>query len=107
MNGPRLTRREAAPDPSALQATVLWAYYGLVREGRRGEHIGSAEILAWLDKHLPDEPTPSLSLVQKVLLEHGAAHRREGRPRTDTTAPIDAPPLCAVRSTPPRVREPK
>jgi hypothetical protein len=71
---------------------VLFAYYGLLREGHAGNSIGSAEILAWIDNRLPDEPAPSLSLVQKVLHEHGGAHRLPGRPRADTRAPIVAPP---------------
>lgn len=86
---------------------MLFAYYGLLREGHEGDTIGSAEILAWIDKRLPDEPAPSLSLVQKVLHEHGGAHRQAGRPRADSHAPIDAPPLCPVRNKPPRSREPR
>jgi|688.fasta_scaffold227677_2 hypothetical protein len=101
------SKGESASDPSQLRATVLFAYYGLLREGRAGAAIGSAEILAWIEARLPDEPAPSLSLVQKVLHEHSGAHRRAGRPRADSQVHIDAPPLCAVRAKQPRSREPK
>jgi hypothetical protein len=70
------SKSESASDASQLRATLLFAYYGLLREGRAGRAIGSAEILAWIEARLPDEPAPSLSLVQKVLHEHGGAHRR-------------------------------
>ena len=101
------SRRESTSDPSQLRATVLFAYYGLLREGRAAGTIGSAEILSWIEARLPDEPAPSLSLVQKVLHEHGGTRRRVGRPRADSQAPIDAPPFCAVRARPPRSREPR
>lgn len=95
------------PTASALRATVLFGYYGLVREGRRGEAIGSTEVLGWLARHYPEDPSPSDSLVQKVLHEEKLPHRRPGRPRAESVASVDAPPLCPLRAKPPRSRERK
>jgi hypothetical protein len=87
-----------------LRAAVLCAYFGLRSEGRPPEWIGATEVVRWLECQFPDRPSPSPSLVQKVLHAQGLPHRLRGHPSPESRVAVAAPPLCAVRRGPPKSR---
>jgi len=86
----RLDERDGLNPTRAL---ILQAYYALRRSYAPGQ-IGTSEISAWIKHDEPDESLPSDALIQLTLANAKVPHRRPGRPRHDSAAPVPAPPLC-------------
>jgi hypothetical protein len=83
------------------RALILQAYYGWRRTAPPTQ-IGTAEIAAWIKRYAPDESFPSDSLILLTLRRAGVAHRARGRPRSDGTTPVPAPPFLSLDRPPPR-----
>jgi len=81
------------------RALILQAYYAL-RRCYAPTQIGINQISAWIKHYEPDESLPSDALIQMTLAHAKVPHRRPGRPRNASAAPVPAPPLCR----PPRPR---
>jgi len=75
------------------RALILQAYYAL-RRCYAPTQIGTRQIAAWIKHYEPDESLPSDALIQLTLVGAKVPHRRPGRPRRDSAAPVPASPLC-------------
>jgi len=81
---------------NATRSMILQAYYAL-RRRVPARHIGTREIMEWIERHEPEETMPSQPLIQLTLTRAEVPHRVPGRPRKDTSvAPLD-PPFLPVR----------
>ena len=78
------------------RALILQAYYAL-RRCYAPIQIGTGQISAWIKHYEPDESLPSDALIQMTLANAKVPHRRPGRPRNDSAAPVPAPPLYPPR----------
>jgi hypothetical protein len=78
------------------RALILQAYYAL-RRCYAPTQIGTGQISAWIKHYEPDESLPSDALIQMTLANAKVPHRRPGRPRNGSAAPVPAPPLCPPR----------
>jgi hypothetical protein len=74
------------------RAMILQAYYAL-RRCYAPTQIGTSQISAWIKHYEPDESLPSDALIQMTLANAKVPHRRPGRPRHGSAAPVPAPPL--------------
>jgi hypothetical protein len=84
------------------RALILQAYYAL-RRCYAPTQIGTSEVAAWIKHYEPDESQPSDALIQLTLAGAKVPHRRPGRPRQDSAAPVPAPPLWSRRRLRPLV----
>jgi hypothetical protein len=75
------------------RALILQAYYTL-RRSYAPAQIGTPQISGWIKYYEPDESLPSDALIQLTLAAAKVPHRRPGRPRGDSAAPVPAPPFC-------------
>jgi hypothetical protein len=78
------------------RALILQAYYAL-RRLYAPTRIGLREIAAWIKFYEPDESFPSDALIQLTLAHAKVPHRRPGRPRLESAAPVPAPPFLSPR----------
>jgi hypothetical protein len=74
------------------RALILQAYYGL-RRIYAPPLIGTQQIAAWIKLNEPNESFPSDALIQLTLVRAEVPHRRPGRPRRESAAPVPAPPF--------------
>lgn len=78
------------------RALILQSYYAL-RRLYAPTQIGIREIAAWIEFYEPDESFPSDALIQLTLAHAKVPHRRPGRPRRESAAPVPAPPFLPPR----------